>query len=64
MKTALRILFFSCLTILCLFVLNKNNEIKQLKIQEQEKEHFLDTLQIEIDSLKNEVKRLLNIIDK
>jgi len=63
MKTALRILFFSCLTILCLFVLNKNNEIKQLKIQEQEKEHFLDTLQIEIDSLKNEVKRLLNIID-
>ena len=63
MKTALRLLFFSCLTILCLFVLNKNNEIKQLKIQEQEKEHFLDTLQIEIDSLKNEVKRLLNIID-
>jgi len=63
MKTALRILFFSCLTILCLFVLNKNKEIRQLKIQEQEKEQFLDTLQIEIDSLKKEVKKLLNIID-
>jgi 3D (Asp-Asp-Asp) domain-containing protein len=63
MKTALRILFFSCLTILCLFVLNKNKEIRQLKIQEQEKGQFLDTLQIEIDSLKKEVKKLLNIID-
>jgi 3D (Asp-Asp-Asp) domain-containing protein len=63
MKTALKILFFSCLTILCLFVLNKNKEIRQLKIQEHEKEQFLDTLQIEIDSLKKEVKKLLNIID-
>ena len=32
------------------------------EIQEHEKEQFLDTLQIEIDSLKKEVKKLLNII--
>ena len=63
MKTALKVLFFSCLTILCLFILEKNKEIRQYKIQEQKQLEFLDTLQIELDSLKEEIKELLEQMD-
>ena len=63
MKTAIKILIFGCLTILCLFVLDRNKQIKQYKIQEQSHQEFLDTLQIEIDSLKYEIQDLLNKID-
>jgi 3D (Asp-Asp-Asp) domain-containing protein len=63
MKTAVKTIGFIGLTILLIFVLTKNNEIRQLKIQEQEHIEFLDTLQIELDSLKNEIKELLNVID-
>ena len=63
MKTAIKTLGFIGLTILLVFVLTKNKEIRQLKIQEQDHIEFLDTLQIELDSLKDEIKNLLNIID-
>ena len=63
MKTALKILFFSCLTILLLFVLEKNKQIRQYKIQEQHQLHLLDTLQLELDSLKYEIKELLDQMD-
>ena len=63
MKTALKVLFFACLTILCLFVLEKNKQIRQYKIQEQQQLHFLDTLQLELDDLKNEIKELLEQMD-
>ena len=56
MKTALKVLFFGCLTILCLFVLEKNKQIKQYKTQEQHNLHVLDTLQLELDSLKMQLK--------
>ena len=63
MKTAIKTLGFIGLTILLIFVLTKNKEIRQLKIQEQEQSEFLDTLQIEIDSLKFEIKNLLDKLD-
>ena len=63
MKTAIKTLGFIGLTILLVFVLTKNKEIRQLKIQEQEQSEFLDTLQIEIDSLKFEIKNLLDKLD-
>ena len=63
MKTSLKVLFFACLTVLCLFVLDRNKQIRQYKIQEQLRLQFLDTLQIELDSLKFEIKNLLNTMD-
>ena len=63
MKTALKVLFFACLTILCLFVIDRNKQIRQYKIQEQQQLHFLDTLQLELDDLKNEIKELLEQMD-
>ena len=63
MKTALKVLFFSCLTILCLFILDRNKQIRQYKIQEQQQLQFLDTLQLELDSLKYEIKELLDQMD-
>ena len=63
MNIALKLLFFSCLTILCLFVLEKNKEIRQYKISEQHQINFLDTLQIEVDNLKLEIDSLLNTMD-
>ena len=63
MKTALKVLFFACLTILCLFVIEKNKQIRQYKIQEQQQLEFLDTLQLELDSLKFQIKNLLNHMD-
>ena len=63
MKTALKVLFFACLTVLCLFVLDRNKQIRQYQIQEQKQLEFLDTLQIELDSLKEEIKELLEQMD-
>ena len=63
MKTALKVLFFSCLTILCLFILEKNKQIKQYKIQEQQQLDLLDTLQLEINNLNGEIKDLLKQMD-
>ena len=63
MKTALKILFFACLTILCLFVLEKNKQIRQYKIQEQHNLQLLDTLQLELDGLRDEIKELLQQMD-
>ena len=63
MKTALKVLFFACLTILCLFVLDRNKQIRQYQIQEQKQLEFLDTLQIELDSLNLEIKDLLKNLD-
>ena len=63
MKTALKVLFFSCLTILLLFVLEKNKQIRQYKVQEQHNLHVLDTLQLELNDLRDTIKDLLNQID-
>ena len=63
MKTALKTLFFACLTILCLFILEKNKQIRQYKIQEQHQLQLLDTLQLELDSLNFEIKNLLRQMD-
>ena len=46
-----------------LFVITQNNEIRQLKHQEQHQLDFLDTLQIELDSLRFEIKDLLERMD-
>ena len=63
MKTALKVLFFSCLTILCLFILDRNKQIRQYQIQEQKQLEFLDTLQLELDSLRFHIKILLEQMD-
>ena len=63
MKIALKVLFFACLVVLCLFVIDRNKQIRHYQIQEQLQLQFLDTLQIELDSLKFEIKYLLNTID-
>ena len=63
MKIALKVLFFSCLTILLLFVLEKNKQIRQYKVQEQHNLHVLDTLQLELNDLRDTIKDLLNQID-
>ena len=63
MKTALKILFFACLTVLLLFVLEKNKQIRQYKIQEQHNLQVLDTLQLELNDLRDTIKDLLNQID-
>ena len=63
MKTAIKTLGFIGLTILLIFVLTKNKEIKQYKINEQKQLELLDTLQLELDDLRNEIKHLLERID-
>ena len=63
MKTAIKTLGFIGLTILLIFVLTKNKEIRQYKINEQRQLEFLDTLQLELDSLRFEIKDLLKRID-
>ena len=63
MKTALKVLFFGCLTILCLFVIDRNKQIRQYQIQEKQQLEFLDTLQLELDDLRDTIKDLLNQID-
>ena len=63
MKTALKVLFFSCLTVLCLFILEKNKQIRQYKIQEQHQLDLLDTLELEINDLNREIKNLLDQMD-
>ena len=63
MKTAIKTLGFIGLTILLIFVLTKNKEIRQLKIQEQNHIESLDTLQLELDSLKIQLKNILRKVD-
>tara|TARA_R100000664_G_C2717079_1_gene111811 strand:- start:131 stop:712 length:582 start_codon:yes stop_codon:yes gene_type:complete len=63
MKTAIKTLGFIGLTILLIFVLTKNKEIRQYKINEQKQLELLDTLQLELNDLRNEIKHLLERID-
>jgi len=63
MKTALKVLFFACLTILLLFVLEKNKQIRQFKIQEQHNLQLLDTLQLELNNLREDIRNLLRQMD-
>ena len=63
MKTTIKTLGFIGLTILLIFVLTKNKEIRQLKIQEQNHIESLDTLQLELDSLKIQLKNILRKVD-
>jgi len=63
MKTAIKTLGFIGLTILLVFVLTKNKEIRQYKINEQKQLEVLDTLQLELDSLKIQLKNILRKVD-
>ena len=63
MKTTFKIIFFICLTILCLFVIDRNKQIRQYQIQEQHQLDLLDTLQLEINNLNDEIKELLQQMD-
>jgi len=63
MKTALKVLFFTCLVILCLFVMDRNKQIRQYKIQEQHNLQLLDTLQLELDNLRDDIRNLLRQMD-
>ena len=63
MKTAIKTLGFIGIIIILLFVLDKNKQIRQYQKQEQKQLQFLDTLQLELDSLKFQIKSLLNQMD-
>ena len=63
MKKIIKLTAFIGFIIMGLFIITQNNEIRQLKHQEQNQLDFLDTLQIELDSLRFEIKDLLNKID-
>ena len=63
MKTAIKTIFFIGFTILLLFVLNQNKEIKKLHQKEKEYHDALDFLDDMIDSLNLEIKDLLKDLD-
>ena len=63
MKKIIKLTAFIGFIIMGLFIITQNNEIRQLKHQEQNQVDFLDTLQIELDSLRFEIKDLLNKMD-
>ena len=63
MKKIIKLPAFIGFIIMGLFIITQNNEIRQLKHQEQNQLDFLDTLQIELDSLRFEIKDLLNKMD-
>ena len=63
MKKIIKITVFIGFIIMGLFVITQNNEIRQLKHQEQHQLDFLDTLQIELDSLRFEIRDLLERMD-
>ena len=63
MKTAIKTIFFIGFTILLLFVLNQNKEIKKLHQNEKEYHEALDFLDNMIDSLNLEIKDLLKDLD-
>tara|TARA_B100000287_G_scaffold409089_1_gene436087 strand:+ start:488 stop:1015 length:528 start_codon:yes stop_codon:yes gene_type:complete len=63
MKNAIKVIVFIGFIIMGLFIMTQNNEIRQLKNQEQNQLDFLDTLQIELDSLRFEIRDLLERMD-
>ena len=63
MKKIIKITVFIGFITMGLFVITQNNEIRQLKYQEQNQLDFLDTLQIELDSLRFEIRDLLERMD-
>ena len=63
MKKVIKLTVFIGFIIMGLFVITQNNEIRQLKHQEQHQLDFLDTLQIELDSLRFEIRDLLERMD-
>ena len=63
MKNAIKVIVFIGFIIMGLFIITQNNEIRQLKNQEQNQLDFLDTLQIELDSLRFEIRDLLERMD-
>ena len=63
MKKIIKLTAFIGFIIMGLFIITQNNEIRQLKHQEQNQLDFLDTLQIELDSLRFEIKDLLERMD-
>ena len=63
MKKIIKLTAFIGFIIMGLFVITQNNEIRQLKHQEQNQLDFLDTLQIELDSLRFEIRDLLERMD-
>ena len=63
MKKIIKAIVFIGFIIMGLFIMTQNNEIRQLKNQEQNQLDFLDTLQIELDSLRFEIRDLLERMD-
>ena len=63
MKQFIKISTGISIFILLLFVITKNKEVIKLKHQEQKHIESLDTIQVELDSLRIEIKELLEIID-
>ena len=63
MKKIIKAIVFIGFIIMGLFIMTQNNEIRQLKYQEQNQLDFLDTLQIELDSLRFEIRDLLERMD-
>ena len=63
MKTTIRTLGFIGLTIILIFVLTKNKEIRQYKINEQHHIESIDTLQLELDNMRIELKKILHKVD-
>ena len=63
MKKIIKITVFIGFIVMGVFIMTQNDEIRQLKYQEQNQLNFLDTLQIELDSLRFEIKDLLERMD-
>ena len=63
MKIVHNTLIFLCAITLLLLVLIQSKEIKRLEFIDKDRIESLDTIQIEMDSLKMRIKDLLNTID-
>ena len=63
MNKIFKIIIFISIGVLLLFILDRNKQIRQYQIQEKQQLEFLDTLQLELDDLKNEIKNLLEQMD-
>ena len=63
MKIVYNTLIFLCVITLLLLVLVQSKEIKRLEFIDEDRIESLDTIQIEMDSLKMRIKDLLNTID-
>jgi len=63
MKIVNNTLIFLCAITLLILILAQSKEIKRLECIDKDRIESLDTIQIEMDSLKMRIKNLLNTID-